>query len=222
MIDLYTAATPNGRKVSIMLEEVGVPYNVIPIKLHKLEQRNPGYLKLNPNGRIPTIVDRDEDDFVVFESGAILIYLAEKSGKLLPTDKKGRSLVIQWLMFQMAGIGPMQGQANVFYRYAPEKIDYAIDRYRRETKRLYTVLDARLKDYEFLADEYSIADIAAWPWVYIHNWAGVSIDDLSNLKRWLMAIGNRPAVIRGMNVPKSKEVKDDEAEARKRGAKILV
>jgi GST-like protein len=175
MIDLYTAATPNGRKVSIMLEEVGVPYNVIHIKLHNLEQRNPGYVKLNPNGRIPTIVDHDEDDFVVFESGAILIYLAEKSGKLLPTDKKGRSLVIQWLMFQMAGIGPMQGQANVFYRYAPEKIEYAIKRYQRETKRLYRVLDTRLQDHEFLADEYSIADIATWPWVYIHNWSGVDI-----------------------------------------------
>ena len=173
MIDLYTAATPNGRKVSIMLEEVGVPYNVIHIKLHKLEQRNPDYLKLNPNGRIPTIVDRDEDDFAIFESGAILIYLAEKTGKLLPTDKKGRSLVIQWLMFQMAGIGPMQGQANVFYRYAPEKIEYAIKRYQRETKRLYTVLDTRLKDHEFLAGDYSIADIAAWPWVYIHHWAGL-------------------------------------------------
>ncbi len=150
MIDLYTAATPNGRKVSIMLEEVGVPYDVIHIKLHKLEQRNPDYLKLNPNGRIPTIVDHDEDDFVVFESGAILIYLAEKSGKLLPADKKGRSLVIQWLMFQMAGIGPMQGQANVFYRYAPEKIEYAIKRYQRETKRIYKVLDTRLQDHEFL------------------------------------------------------------------------
>jgi GST-like protein len=222
MIDLYTAATPNGRKVSIMLEEVGLSYNVIHIKLHKMEQKAPDYLRLNPNGRIPTIVDRDEDDFIVFESGAILIYLAEKSGKLLPTDRKRRSLVIQWLMFQMAGIGPMQGQANVFYRYAPEKIEYAIKRYQRETKRLYTVLDTRLKDHEFLAGEYSIADIAAWPWVYIHDWAGVSIDDLSNLKRWLTAIGNRPPVHRGMKVPKSKEVKDDEAEARKRGAEILV
>lgn len=222
MIDLYTAATPNGRKVSIMLEEVGLPYNVIHLKLHKLEQKEPDYLKLNPNGRIPTIVDHDEDDFVVFESGAILIYLAEKTGKLLPNDKKGRSTVIQWLMFQMAGIGPMQGQANVFYRYAPEKIDYAIKRYQRETKRLYTVLDTRLKDHEFLADEYSIADIATWPWVYIHDWAGVGIDDLSNLKRWLGTIGDRPAVKRGMTVPKSREIEDDGEEARKRGEKILV
>jgi GSH-dependent disulfide-bond oxidoreductase len=222
MIDLYTAATPNGRKVSIMLEEVGVPYNVIHIKLHNLEQRNPGYLRLNPNGRIPTIVDHDEDGFVVFESGAILIYLAEKSGKLLPTEKKGRSLVIQWLMFQMAGIGPMQGQANVFYRYAPEKIDYAINRYKRETKRLYTVLDTRLQDHEFLADEYSIADIATWPWVYIHDWSGVDIEDLPNLKRWLEKIGKRPAVERGKNVPKSREISVDEEEAKRRGSRTLV
>jgi GST-like protein len=222
MIDLYTAATPNGRKVSIMLEEVGVPYNVIHLKLHKLEQRNPEYTKLNPNGRIPTIVDHHEDDFVVFESGAILIYLAERSGTLLPTDKKGRSLVIQWLMFQMAGIGPMQGQANVFYRYAPEKIDYAINRYKRETKRLYTVLDTRLQDHEFLADEYSIADIAAWPWVYIHDWSGVDIEDLPNLKRWLEKIGKRPAVERGKNVPKSRETSVDEEEAKRRGARTLV
>jgi GSH-dependent disulfide-bond oxidoreductase len=222
MIDLYTAATPNGRKVSIMLEEVGVPYNAIHIKLHTLEQRNPDYLTLNPNGRIPTIVDHDEDDFIVFESGAILIYLAEKSGKLLPTDKKRRSLVIQWLMFQMAGIGPMQGQANVFYRYAPEKIDYAIKRYQRETKRLYTVLDTRLQDHEFLADEYSIADIATWPWVYIHNWSGVDIEDLPNLKQWLEKIGKRPAVERGKSVPKSREVSVDEEEAKRRGSRTLV
>jgi GST-like protein len=222
MIDLYTAATPNGRKVSIMLEEVGLPYDVTHIKLHKLEQKKPGYLKLNPNGRIPTIVDHDEADFVVFESGAILIYLAEKSGTFLPTDKKGRSLVIQWLMFQMAGIGPMQGQANVFYRYAPEKIEYAIKRYQRETKRLYRVLDTRLQDHEFLADQYSIADIATWPWVYIHNWSGVHIDDLPNLKRWVEAVGKRPAVQRGKNVPKSRQISVDEEEAKRRGSKILV
>ncbi len=222
MIDLYTAATPNGRKVSIMLEEVGFPYNVIHLKLHELEQRSLAYLKLNPNGRIPTIVDRDEDDFVVFESGAILIYLAEKSGKLLPTDKKGRSLVIQWLMFQMAGIGPMQGQANVFYRYAPERIEYAIKRYQRETKRLYTVLDSRLQDHEFLANDYSIADIATWPWVYIHKWSGVDIEDLPNLKRWLDKVGKRPAVDRGKSVPKSREISVDEEEAKRRGARTLV
>jgi len=222
MIDLYTAATPNGRKASIMLEELALPYNVIHLKLQKMEQKKAEYLKLNPNGRIPTIVDQDEDDFAVFESGAILIYLAEKTGKFLPTDSKSRSTAIQWLMFQMAGIGPMQGQANVFYRYAPKKIDYAIKRYQRETKRLYTVLDNRLRDRQFLADEYSIADIATWPWVSIHEWAGVSLDDLPDLKRWLENIGNRPAVQRGRDIPKSKDIKVDEEEAKERGAKILI
>jgi len=222
MIDLYTAATPNGRKASIMLEELALPYNVIHLKLQKMEQKKPEYLSLNPNGRIPTIVDHDEDDFTVFESGAILIYLAEKTGKFLPTDSKSRSTAIQWLMFQMAGIGPMQGQANVFYRYAPKKIDYAIKRYQRETKRLYTVLDNRLRDRQFLADEYSIADIATWPWVSIHEWAGVSLDDLPDLKRWLENIGNRPAVQRGRDIPKSKDIKVDEEEAKERGAKILI
>ncbi|MGH7859232.1 MAG: glutathione S-transferase family protein, partial [Candidatus Binatia bacterium] len=173
MIDLYTAATPNGWKASIMLEEIGLPYTVKHVHLEKLEQKEPEYLKINPNGRIPTIVDRDAGDFAVFESGAILIYLAEKTGKLLPKDVKGRSTVIQWVMFQMGGIGPMQGQANVFFRYAPEKIEYAIKRYHNETKRLYAVLDTRLKDHEYLAGEYSIADVATWPWVSIHSWAGV-------------------------------------------------
>ncbi len=222
MIDLYTAATPNGRKASIILEELALSYNVIYLKLQKMEQKKPEYLKLNPNGRIPTIVDHDEDDFAVFESGAILIYLAEKTGKFLPTDSKSRSTAIQWIMFQMAGIGPMQGQANVFYRYAPKKINYAIKRYQRETKRLYTVLDNRLRDREFLADQYSIADIATWPWVSIHSWAGVSIEDLPNLRRWLDAVGERPAVKRGMKVPKSKDVMVDEEETKKRGASILV
>ena len=222
MIDLYTAATPNGRKASIMLEEVSLPYNVIHLKLQRMEQKKAKYLKLNPNGRIPTIVDKDQNEFAVFESGAILIYLAEKTGKFLPTDFKKRSTVIQWLMFQMAGIGPMQGQANVFYRYAPEKIDYAIKRYQRETKRLYTILDTRLNDHEFLADDYSIADIATWPWVYIHKWSGVDIEDLPNLKRWLEIVGDRPAVQRGRDVPKSRDAEVDEEEAEKRGASILV
>ena len=157
MIDFYTSNTPNGRKVSIMLEETELPYNLIHLHLGKFEQRQDWYLKINPNGRIPAIVDRDNDDFAVFESGAILIYLAEKTGKFLPRDVKGRSTVIQWLMFQMSGIGPMQGQANVFFRYAPEKIEYAIGRYQGETKRLYTVLDTRLGQNEFIAgDFYSI------------------------------------------------------------------
>src|SRR5690349_10382613 len=158
MIELYTAATPNGHKVSIMLEETGLPYTVRPIKLGEKEQKQEWYLKLNPNGRIPTIVDHDNDDFAVFESGAILMYLAEKSGMFLPSEPKPRSRVIQWLMFQMGGIGPMQGQANVFYRYAPEKIPYAIERYQKETVRLYEVLDRQLEGREYLVDELSIAD----------------------------------------------------------------
>ncbi len=174
MIDLYTSPTPNGWKASIMLEEIGLPYTVKPIRLAMLEQKQEWYLKLNPNGRIPTIVDHDEGGFAVFESGAILVYLAEKTGQLMPKDTKGRSTVIQWLMFQMGGIGPMQGQANVFYRYAPEKIPYAIERYQKETKRLYKVLDHRLADREYLAGDYSIADIATWPWVTLHGQVAIS------------------------------------------------
>lgn len=209
MIDLYTSATPNGWKASILLEELGVPFAVHPISLSKGEQKAPGYLKLNPNGRIPTIVDREVDTeagdgtrgFAVFESGAILLYLAEKYGRFIPADTLGRSRVVQWLMFQMGGVGPMQGQANVFFRYAPEKIPYAIERYQTETKRLYTVLDQRLKDHEYLAGDYSIADIAHWSWVSLHAWAGVAIDDLPHLQRWLETIRQRPAVQRGIAIP---------------------
>ena len=151
MIDLYTAPTPNGHKISIALEELALPYEVHVIDLQAEEQKKPWFLDLNPNGRIPVIVDRDAEDFAVFESGAILVYLAEKTGKLLPQTPRERSVVIQWLMFQMAGVGPMQGQSNVFFRYAPEKIEYAIRRYQNETKRLYTVLDKRLAEVEYLA-----------------------------------------------------------------------
>ena len=204
MIDLFTASTPNGRKASIMLEECGLPYEATWFNLGNLTQKEPWFLKINPNGRIPAIVDRDEDGFAVFESGAILIYLAEKSGQFMPTEKKQRSIVLQWLMFQMGGVGPMQGQANVFYRYAPEKLDYAIQRYQNETRRLYEVLDGRLADHEYLADEYSIADIATWPWVTRHEWSGVSLDGLDNLKRWDEVIKARPAVQRGIKVPGEK------------------
>jgi len=220
MIDLYTSTTPNGRKVSIMLEETGLPYITKHLKLGKMEQKEGWYMELNPNGRIPTIVDHDNDDFAVFESGAILIYLAEKTGMFLPTDVKGRSTVIQWLMFQKAGIGPMQGQSNVFYRYAPEKIEYAIRRYQKETRRLYEVLDVRLKDKEYLAgDYYSIADIATYPWIHVHNWAGVEVHDLANLKRWKEVVGQRPAVKRGMDIPRPPVMDEKAAE---RGAKLLI
>ncbi len=201
MIDLYTAPTPNGYKVSICLEELSMPYEVHVVNILAGEQKKPECLTLNPNGRIPTIVDRDEDDFAVFESGAILIYLAEKAGRLLPTDRKGRSRVIQWLMFQMAGIGPMMGQANVFYRYFPEKIQPAIDRYQNECRRLFEVLDRRLGENEWLADDYSIADIATWPWVRTYKWSGVRIDGLDNLKRWMDAMAARPACQKGIEVP---------------------
>jgi len=201
MIELYTSPTPNGWKASIALEELELPYTVHPIALQKLEQKEDWYLKINPNGRIPTIVDKDNDDFAVFESGAILIYLAEKTGRLMPSDVKGRSRVIQWLMFQMGGIGPMMGQANVFFRYAPEKIPFAIDRYQRECRRLFEVLDKQLAAQPYLAGDYSIADIATWSWVFTHNWSGVEIDGLDHLKRWLEVVGERPAVERGRLVP---------------------
>jgi len=223
--DLYTAPTPNGWKISIMLEELGVPYAVKPIHLGKMEQKEPGYLRLNPNGRIPTLVDRDAGDFAIFESGAILLYLAEKHGKFIPSDVKGRSRVVQWLMFQMGGVGPMQGQANVFFRYAPEKIQYAIDRYQNEVKRLYGVLDTRLGESEYLAGDYSIADIATWPWVSLHGWAGIPIDELKNLRRWLDGVGARPAVVRGRAVPEMpKAPTTDETQKRiaEEGRKILV
>ncbi len=201
MIDLYTAATPNGHKVSIALEELGLPYTLQVLNLSQGEQKTPAFLAINPNGRIPAIVDRDEDDFAVFESGACLIYLADKTGQLMPQDAKGRSRVLQWLMFQMGGIGPMMGQANVFYRYFPEKIQPAIDRYQGESRRLFVVLDGHLKDHEYLAGDYSIADIANWAWVRTHRWSGVEVEGLPHLQRWLAAIRARPAVQRGIERP---------------------
>ena len=201
MIDLYTAATPNGHKVSIALEELELAWTLHKLDLGKNEQKQPWFLALNPNGRIPALVDRDEDDFAVFESGACLIYLAEKTGRLMPSDARGRSRVIQWLMFQMGGIGPMMGQANVFFRYFPEKIEPAIDRYQGECRRLFRVLDGRLRDHEFLAGDYSIADIANWAWVRTYRWSGVEVDDLPHLKRWLETVRARPAVQRGILLP---------------------
>jgi GST-like protein len=219
MIELYTAPTPNGWKASIMLEEVGLPYTVRALRLDRLEQKEQAFLRINPNGRIPAIVDRDAGDFPVFESGAILLYLAEKTGRLLPADPKGRSRAIQWLLFQMSGIGPMQGQANVFYRYAPEKIPFAIERYQKETRRLYEVLDHRLGEAEYLAGDYGVADVATWPWVSIHEWAGVSVEGLANLQRWMQAVGARPAVQRGRAVPEA--ALPSEEDVRAAGAKIL-
>lgn len=203
MIDLYTAATPNGRKISIMLEEIGLDYTVHALKLGEDEQKQPDFLKINPNGRIPAIVDRDNDNFAVFESGAIMLYLAEKTGQLLPQAEKPRSEVIQWLMFQMGGLGPMMGQANVFFRYFPEKLPAAIKRYQHESLRLLTVLDTRLAECEYLCDNYSIADIAHWCWAHTHEWSGIDIKGLDKLQAWIDRIAARPAVIRGKEIPPS-------------------
>ena len=217
MIDLYTAATPNGHKVSIALEELGLPYTLRVLDLAKGEQKTPAFLAINPNGRIPAIIDHEAGGFAVFESGAILIYLAEKTGRLMPTDVQGRSRVIQWLMFQMGGVGPMMGQANVFFRYFPEKIQPAIDRYQGESKRLLTVLDGHLKDHEYLAGDYSIADIANWAWVRTHRWSGVDVSDLPHLQRWMDVIRQRPAVQRGIEAPPSRiHLTKDGDEAAKR------
>jgi GSH-dependent disulfide-bond oxidoreductase len=202
MIELFTAATPNGWKISIALEELGLPYTTRLLTLSKLEQKEEWFLKINPNGRIPAIIDHGNDDFAVFESGAILVYLAEKAGRLLPTETKARSRVMQWLMFQMGGVGPMMGQANVFHRYAPEKIPYAIDRYQREVRRLFEVLERQLANHTYVAGpDYSIADIALYPWVVGHDWSGVSIEGLPALTRWLDLVGSRPAVQKGRMVP---------------------
>ena len=220
MLTLYTSATPNGWKASITLEELGLEYAVHHIHMDQQEQKEPWYLKLNPNGRIPTIVDHDNDDFAVFESGALMIYLAEKTGKLMPSDVNGRSKVIQWLMFQMGAVGPMMGQANVFYRYAPERIPYAIDRYQREVRRLFEVLDTRLTDNEYLADDYSIADIAHFSWVWGYKWSGASIDGLDHLARWLEQIGERDAVKRGQAVPEPVDLDKMLLEADKAAEKV--
>lgn len=201
MIDLYTAPTPNGWKASVTLEELELPYETHAVNLSKDEQKEEAFLRINPNGRIPAIVDRDAGGLVVFESGAVMIYLAEKAGRLLPSSGPDRARVLSWLMFQMGGVGPMMGQANVFFRYFPEKLQPAIDRYQNESRRLFEVLDRRLGESEWLADEFSIADIANWCWARTYKWSGVPVDGLDNLKRWRDAIRQRPACERGVQVP---------------------
>lgn len=201
-VTLYTAGTPNGWKVSILLAELKYPHTVKPIALMKNEQKEPWFTAINPNGRIPAIVDHDNADFPVFESGAIMMYLGEKSGNLFPQDWNKKSEVTQWLMFQMGGLGPMQGQLNHFARYAPVSIEYAQKRYHNETSRLYGVLDKRLEDREWLAaDEYTIADIANFSWVISAPWAGVTLDNFPHLEAWKDRILSRPAVVEGLNVP---------------------
>ena len=200
MIKLYTAPTPNGHKISCLLEALQMDYEAILVNLSEGEQFKPDFLKISPNGRIPAIVDT-ENDLSIFESGAIMIYLADKAGKLIPQDTAKRYKVMEWLMFQMGGIGPMMGQANVFYRYFPEKLQPAIDRYQNEGRRLFEVLDKQLKDNEWLAGDYSIADIANWCWVRTHKWSGISTDGLENLERWKNAMYEQPGMQAGIKVP---------------------
>ena len=201
MIDLYTWTTPNGRKVSIALEEMGLPYTVHPIDIGKDEQFAPDFLKISPNNRIPAIIDRDAN-YPLFESGAILMYLAEKTGKLMPKDLPSRYRVIEWLMWQMGGIGPMLGQAHHFLKYNEGKAPYAEERYGKEAKRLYKVLNTRLEGNQFVAGDYSIADIAIWPWLARFEWQRIDMNEYPNVKRWYLEIAKRPAVMKGYQVPK--------------------
>lgn len=206
MIDFYTAATPNGYKVAMLLEETGLDYTPHFLELSKQEQKTPEFLAINPNGRVPAIVD---DGFPVFESGAILLYLAEKTGQFLPAELQARSRVVQWVMWQMAGLGPMMGQLNVFSRYFPEHLPSVIARYERETYRLFGVLEGQLEKHDFVAgDEYTIADMACWPWVIAHEWPGLTLDNHPRLKDWATRIGDRPATQRALQVPPRADTND--------------
>lgn len=199
MIDVYFWPTGNGKKITIMLEEIALPYRIIPVNINKGDQFTPEYDTINPNNKMPAIVDPDAagGPIVIFESGAILQYLAEKSGQFLPTDIHGKYRVLQWVYWQIGGLGPMAGQAHHFLKYAPQKVEYAMHRFRSETARLYKVMDKQLARHEYLAGDYSIADIAAWPWVTRHDWQEQNLDDFPNVKRWFHAVGARPAVKRG-------------------------
>jgi len=204
MIDLYTWPTPNGHKVHIMLEEIGLDYTVIPIDIGRGDQFKPEFLRISPNNKMPALIDRDGPGgkpYALFESGAILMYLAEKTGRFMPRETAARYTVIQWLMFQMGNVGPMFGQANHFRRWAKLEVPYAIERYTKETHRLYAVMDRRLREVPFLAGDYSIADIATWPWVMRWEWHGIAWKDYPDLKRWYDEIEARPAVQRGKAVP---------------------
>jgi glutathione S-transferase len=215
MIDFYTAPTPNGHKVSCTLEAMELEYETHVVNLMENEQKKPEFLAISPNGRIPAIVDRDVDNLPIFESGAIMIYLAEKTGKLMPTDLNEKAKVLEWLMFQMGGIGPMMGQANVFFRYFPEKIQPAIDRYQNEGRRLFEVLDKHLAKQEWLAKDYSIADIANWCWVRTYKWSGISIEGLNHLERWMKAMYGQPGMSAGLEVPiKMESLLDDDKKAK--------
>jgi len=221
MLELLTSETPNGWKTTIMLEELGVPYKVTAISLTDRVQKEDWYVALNPNGRIPTLIDHDEGDFVIFESGAILIYLAEKYGRFLPADAKGRSRVIQWLMWQMSALGPMMGQATVFGRYFEDKLPKVIDRYVRESQRLFGVMDKQLADNDYLAGDYSIADIACFPWVRGYDWAGIDMSGFDNLQRWFDRIAARPAVQRGLLIPEPPKAEEFTEKTTQQGKNIL-
>ena len=215
MIELYTAPTPNGHKVSCTLEAMNLEYNAKLVNLSDGDQHKPEFLKISPNGRIPAIIDRGNNNLHMFESGAIMIYLAEKTGLLMPDDPLKKAKVLEWLMFQMGGVGPMMGQANVFFRYFPEKIQPAIDRYQNEGRRLFEVLDTHLAKQDWLAKDYSIADIANWCWVRTYKWSGISIEGLNNLERWMKAMYDQPGMSKGLEVPiKMERLLDDDKKAK--------
>jgi GST-like protein len=222
-IDLYYWPTPNGWKVTILLEELGVPYNIVPVNIGRGDQFRPDFLKVAPNNRMPAIVDPEPmgggEPIAIFESGAILTYLAEKHGRFWPQDPRGKYEVMQWVMWQMGGLGPMAGQCHHFRNYASEKIAYAIDRYTDEVNRLYGVMDTRLKDREYLAGDYSIADMMSWPWAILWDRQGQTIDDFPNLKRWLDAVGGRPAVQKGKAV--GADLRDKQPQMDDEAKKIL-
>jgi GST-like protein len=220
MIEFYTDATPNGWKVSVVLEEIGMAYNTHHIDILKGEQKEAWFQAICPNGRIPAIVDT-ENNLSIFESGAIMLYLAKKSGQLIPADVKGESLVTQWLMFQMAGIGPMMGQSNVFYRYFPEKIPSAIARYHNECRRLFEVLNRQLIGRDFICDQYSIADIANWCWVRIHAWGGTDVEGLTNLNAWMQRLEDRPSCQKGVAVPYLQDWEKLEADLGEKDSSVL-
>ena len=218
MIDLHYWPTPNGHKITMFLEEVGLPYTIVPVNIGKGQQFEPDFLKIAPNNRMPAIVDHEPKGggapISVFESGAILLYLADKTGRFVPSDPRGRVETLEWLFWQMGGLGPMLGQNHHFSGYAPEKIPYAIDRYVNETNRLYGVLDRRLDGRDFVAGDYSIADMAAYPWIVPHERQGQKLDDTPNLKRWFEAIGSRPATVaayaKGDAIDRPKEMSDED------------
>ena len=215
MIELYTSPTPNGHKVSCTLEAMNLEYNAKLVNLTDGDQHKPEFLKISPNGRIPAIIDKGNNNLHMFESGAIMIYLAEKTGLLMSNDPLKKAKVLEWLMFQMGGVGPMMGQANVFFRYFPEKIQPAIDRYQNEGRRLFEVLDTQLGKQEWLAKDYSIADIANWCWVRTHKWSGISIEGLDHLERWMKAMYEQPGMSAGLEVPiKMESLLDDDEKAK--------